>query len=195
MCVTFGPIASSTGLTRSNAASSPPTMTEALPCATVTGLPEIGASSMIEPALANSAATARLASGAIVLMSMIDAALAQAGDDAVLAERHRLAPPRASVTMENTISDVLRDRARRVGPAHAGRDQRRRPSRARGSSRSTVCPASMQPAARSARPWRRGRQNRFSRCVLLLASVILLRRCPRAARGRIANDRSTGSTR
>ena len=69
ICVTFGPMASSTGLARSNAASSPPTMTEALPCATVTGLPEIGASSMSEPALANSAATARLTSGSIVLMS------------------------------------------------------------------------------------------------------------------------------
>ena len=69
MRVTLGPIASSTGFTRSNAASSPPTMIEALPAVTVTGLPEIGASSMIAPALANSCATARLASGAIVLMS------------------------------------------------------------------------------------------------------------------------------
>jgi hypothetical protein len=48
---------------------SPPTITEALPAVTVTGLPEIGASSMWRPALANSAATARLTSGAIVLMS------------------------------------------------------------------------------------------------------------------------------
>src|SRR6516165_10610633 len=46
-----------------------PTMTAALPCASVTGLPEIGASSMATPCLANSAEIARLASGAIVLMS------------------------------------------------------------------------------------------------------------------------------
>ena len=45
-------------------------MIEALPCTTVTGLPESGPSSMIDPALANSAATARLASGSIVLMSI-----------------------------------------------------------------------------------------------------------------------------
>ena len=32
-----------TGLARSNAAASPPTITEALPATTVTGLPEIGA--------------------------------------------------------------------------------------------------------------------------------------------------------
>ena len=70
MRVTFGPIASSTGFTRSKAAASPPIMIEALPCTTVTGLPESGPSSMIEPALANSAATARLASGSIVLMSI-----------------------------------------------------------------------------------------------------------------------------
>ncbi len=68
--VTFGPIASSTGFARSNAASSPPIITEACPAFTVTGLPEIGPSSMIEPAFANSAATERLSSGSIVLMSM-----------------------------------------------------------------------------------------------------------------------------
>ena len=45
-------------------------MTEAWPAFTVTGLPDSGPSSMIDPALANSAATARLASGSIVLMSM-----------------------------------------------------------------------------------------------------------------------------
>ena len=70
MRVTFGPIASSTGLTRSKAASSPPIITEALPAVTVTGEPEIGPSSMTAPALANSAATARLSSGSMVLMSM-----------------------------------------------------------------------------------------------------------------------------
>ena len=69
ICVTFGPIASITGLARSKAAASPPTITEALPAFTVTGLPERGASSMWRPALANSAATARESSGAIVLMS------------------------------------------------------------------------------------------------------------------------------
>ncbi len=69
MCVTFGPIASITGLARSNAAASPPTITEALPAFTVTGLPEIGEFSMKRPALANSAATSRLTSGLIVLMS------------------------------------------------------------------------------------------------------------------------------
>ncbi len=45
-------------------------MTEARPAFTVTGLPDSGPSSMIDPALANSSATARLASGSIVLMSM-----------------------------------------------------------------------------------------------------------------------------
>ncbi len=69
MWVTFGPMARSTGSTRSKAARSPPTMTEALPCASVTGLPEMGASSMLKPLAANCAATARLTSGAIVLMS------------------------------------------------------------------------------------------------------------------------------
>ena len=67
--VTFGPIARSTGSALSNAALSPPTMTEALPCASVTGLPEIGASSIVRPLPANSAAIARLTSGEIVLMS------------------------------------------------------------------------------------------------------------------------------
>ena len=70
MRVTFGPMASSTGLTRSKAASSPPIMIEACPAFTVTGEPDSGPSSMIEPALANSAATARLASGSMVLMSI-----------------------------------------------------------------------------------------------------------------------------
>ena len=51
MCVTFGPIASITGFARSNAAASPPTITEALPATTVTGLPEIGESSMIAAGL------------------------------------------------------------------------------------------------------------------------------------------------
>src|SRR3954468_4974698 len=69
MRVTFGPIASITGFARSNAPASPPTITEALPATTVTGLPEIGASSMKRPVLANSAATSRLTSGDIVLMS------------------------------------------------------------------------------------------------------------------------------
>ena len=68
--VTLGPIASSTGFTRSNAASSPPIITEACPAFTVTGLPDNGPSSMMEPALAKAAATSRLASGSMVLMSM-----------------------------------------------------------------------------------------------------------------------------
>ena len=38
-------------------------------CASVTGLPEIGPSSIVRSCLANSAETARLASGAMVLMS------------------------------------------------------------------------------------------------------------------------------
>ena len=59
-----------TGSARSNAGRSPPTMSEALPCASVTGLPEIGASSIAKPFAANSAEIARLASGEIVLMSM-----------------------------------------------------------------------------------------------------------------------------
>ena len=70
MWVTLGPMASSTGFARSKAALSPPIMMEAWPALTVTGLPDSGPSSMIEPALANSAATARLASGSIVLMSI-----------------------------------------------------------------------------------------------------------------------------
>ena len=70
MRVTFGPIASSTGLARSKACSSPPIMIEALPAFTVTGEPDSGPSSMIAPAFLNSAATARLSSGSIVLMSM-----------------------------------------------------------------------------------------------------------------------------
>src|SRR6266516_3148578 len=55
-------MARKTGSMRSKAALSPPTMTAALPCASVTGLPEIGASSMATPCLANSAEIARLAS-------------------------------------------------------------------------------------------------------------------------------------
>ena len=70
MRVTFGPIASSTGLARSNASASPPIITEARPAFTVTGLPDSGPSSMIDPASANFSAIARLASGSIVLMSM-----------------------------------------------------------------------------------------------------------------------------
>ena len=70
MRVTFGPIASSTGLARSNAASSPPIITEALAGLHRDRAAGERASSMIEPALANSAATARLTSGSIVLMSM-----------------------------------------------------------------------------------------------------------------------------
>ena len=70
MRVTFGPIASSTDLARSNASSSPPTMIEAWPAFTVTGEPERGPSSMIDPARATSAATPRLSSGSMVLMSI-----------------------------------------------------------------------------------------------------------------------------
>ena len=69
MYVTFGPIARSTGSTRSNVALSPPIISDALPCSTVTGLPESGASSIAKPFFANSAATARVTSGAIVPMS------------------------------------------------------------------------------------------------------------------------------
>ena len=54
MRVTLGPIASSTGLTRSKAASSPPIMIEALPAFTVTGEPDSGPSSMMAPAFSNS---------------------------------------------------------------------------------------------------------------------------------------------
>ena len=49
MWITFGPIASSTGLAVSNAVASPPTISEACPAFTVTGLPEIGASSIMRP--------------------------------------------------------------------------------------------------------------------------------------------------
>ncbi len=101
-------MARSTGSTRSNAALSPPTMSEALPCASVTGLPEIGASSIARP-LAGEFGGDRAArvrrDGAHV---DVDAAGLQAGDDAVRAERDRSAPPRASVTIENTISAARR---------------------------------------------------------------------------------------
>ena len=45
-------------------------ITEAWPALTVTGLPDSGPSSMIDPALANCSAMVRLASGSIVLISM-----------------------------------------------------------------------------------------------------------------------------
>ncbi len=54
----------------SNTSRSPPTMIDAFPSARVTVLAEIGASSMCRPLAENSAATARLSSGAMVLMSM-----------------------------------------------------------------------------------------------------------------------------
>ena len=57
------------GDTRSNAAASPPTMTESLPCSSVITLPDTGASSMTAPRSATRSASARLAAGLTVLMS------------------------------------------------------------------------------------------------------------------------------
>ena len=90
MCVTFGPIASSTGLARSKAASSPPTITEAWPALTVTGLPDSGAVQHDRAGLGefggDRAARVRLDRAHVD----VDAALAQARDDAVGPERHGL---------------------------------------------------------------------------------------------------------
>ena len=104
MRVTLGPIASSTGFTRSKAVSSPPIMIEALPAFTVTGEPESGPSSMIAPAFKNSSAMARLSSGSIVLMSMKMAFLAMP-DTMPSGPSATLRTALASVTIENTISD------------------------------------------------------------------------------------------
>ena len=67
--VTFGPIASSTGLIRAYASSLPPIMIASWPCSRVVRLPETGASTIIAPASATRAASRRLASGEIVDMS------------------------------------------------------------------------------------------------------------------------------
>src|SRR5467141_383860 len=97
-------MASKTGWTRSNAAFSPPTMSKALPFERVRVVPEMGASIIVRPALANSAATARLASGSMVLMSRYMASLRK---PAMIpfspSARERTAAE--SVTMEKTISD------------------------------------------------------------------------------------------
>ncbi len=69
MWLTLEPMSYSTGFTFSKAPASPPTMVEAVPAATVTGLPERGASSMVRPRSANAAAVARLTCGSMVLMS------------------------------------------------------------------------------------------------------------------------------
>src|SRR5581483_10811603 len=55
-----GPIASSTGLARSNASSEPPTMSDALPWSTVIDVPEIGESSSSAPVAATCSASARV---------------------------------------------------------------------------------------------------------------------------------------
>src|SRR5918994_1376391 len=67
--VTLGPIALRTGSTWSNAARSPPTMTDICPAASVAGLPETGQSRKTAPVARTRSASATLASGAIVLMS------------------------------------------------------------------------------------------------------------------------------
>ena len=67
--VTFGPMSCKIGLTCSTASASPPTMIERLPCSSVNGLPETGASSICAPVSATRAASARLALGLTVLIS------------------------------------------------------------------------------------------------------------------------------
>ena len=66
---TFGPIASRIGLTRSNVASSPPTISDALPWSTTIAVPDTGASSICAPVPATCAASARVFAGLAVLMS------------------------------------------------------------------------------------------------------------------------------
>src|SRR5262249_13641784 len=67
---TIGPTSSMIGLTRSNASGSPPTMIDALPCSTVVGAPEIGASSILAPSASTSTASVREFAGEPVVMSM-----------------------------------------------------------------------------------------------------------------------------
>src|SRR3989442_9252956 len=67
--VTLGPMSSSSGLTRSKVARFPPTITDSLPCSSVTTLPDTGASTMSAPFSRTWAATARLTAGLTVLMS------------------------------------------------------------------------------------------------------------------------------
>src|SRR5918994_1881237 len=67
--VTFGPITSRTGLMRSYAPESPPTMIASCPASRVARLPETGASSICAPVSATRSASRRLAAASIVLMS------------------------------------------------------------------------------------------------------------------------------
>src|SRR5947208_1058765 len=63
---TFGPIASSTGRTRSYTSASPPTMIESLPCSSVLTLPDTGASSIAAPSSATRSASSRMPDGLCV---------------------------------------------------------------------------------------------------------------------------------
>src|SRR5262249_43207952 len=116
-------MARSTGSMRSKAVLSPPTMTAALPCASVTGLPEIGASSMATPLLGefggDRAARVRRDRAHVD----IDAALLQAGDDAVAAERDCAHRRRVGYDREHDVA-AHGDRARRFRQSHAGGNQR-----------------------------------------------------------------------
>ena len=141
MRVTFGPIASSTGLARSNAASSPPIITEAWPAFTVTGTAGQRAVEHDRSGLGefgrDRAARVRLDRAHVD----VDAALAQPRHDAVRPERHGLDRRRIGDDGKHDLG-LLGDRARRLG-----RTACRRRSAACALSRERFQPVTRCPAA------------------------------------------------
>src|SRR5579864_4312763 len=67
--VTFGPMSSSSGFSRSKVSRRPPTITDSFPCCRVMTLPDTGESTMSAPFSRSVAATVRLNSGLTVLIS------------------------------------------------------------------------------------------------------------------------------
>ena len=125
MYVTLGPMARSTGSMRSNAASSPPIMSDALPCCTVTGLPESGASSIARPRLRELGRDGPRDVGRDRAHVDIDGAGPDALEHAVLAERDGLHGRAVGHDRERDVGG-RRDGGRRVGRLHALLDEGRR---------------------------------------------------------------------
>ena len=122
-CVTFGPMSSSSGLTRSNVSLRPPTMTESLPCWSVITLPETGASTMSAPFARTFSASAlahRRADGAHVDQHL---ACAQAQRACRSGLRAISSSAAELVTIESVTSARFANAARRIGPLHALIDQ------------------------------------------------------------------------
>src|SRR5690606_5074818 len=138
-CVIVRARTSRSGLTRSSASASPPTITDSVPFSAPSLPPETGASSMATPRAASSPARRRVAAGATVLMST----------STLPGSRPWTAPSSPTTTASRSgVSDTIVKTTSRPTAHSRGVAARAAPAAASGSSRSRVrlwtvtsCPA------------------------------------------------------